>query len=245
MQIRSSNPAFRNGVFTRTAAAAHEGVMTLGGTVGKSAVLLGLTIAAAGYTWSQVATRPEQIGFITMTGLIGGLIVAMITIFKPNVAPVTAPLYAVLEGAALGGISTIYNARFPGLPMQAVMLTFAVFLVMLTLYQLRIIRATERFRSVIVTATMGIFVFYMLTFVLGFFNIQMPLVHSASPLGIGFSVLTAGVAAFFLILDFDLIEEGVQRGAPKRMEWYGGFTLLVTLVWLYLELLRLLSKLRR
>lgn len=245
MEIRSSNPAFRNGVFTRAAAAADEGVMTLGGTVAKTTVLLALTMASAIYTWSQLAARPEQIGTIMLVGFLGGFVVAMVTIFKPNVSPVTAPLYAVLEGAALGGVSLVYNARYPGLPAQAVMLTFAVALVMLTLYQLRVIRATERFRSVIVTATLGIFVFYLLTFTLGFFGIQMPLVNSASPMGIAFSVFTSGVAAFFLILDFDLIEEGVQRGAPKRMEWYGGFSLLVTLIWLYLELLRLLGKLRR
>lgn len=244
MEIRSSNPAFRNGILTRTTTQAGEGAMSLAGTIGKAFVLLALTIASAGYTWTQIASRPGQVGFLMLVGLLGGFVVAMVTIFKPRFAPVTAPLYAVLEGVALGGISMLYNARYKGLPVQAVMLTFAVFLVMLSLYRFRIVRATERFRSVLLAAGMGLLLFYLASFVMGFFGMQMPLVNSASPMGIGFSVLAAGVAAFFLILDFDLVEEGVARGAPKHMEWYAGFSLLVTLVWLYLELLRLLAKLR-
>lgn len=245
MEIRSSNPAFRNGVLGRAGTQAGEGVMTLGGTIGKTFVLLALTIASALYTWSQVASRPGQIGFLVMTGAIGGLIVALITIFRPRFAPVTAPIYAVLEGLALGGISIVYNMQYRGLPVQAVMLTFAVFLVMLGLYRFRVIRATERFRSVLVAATMGLMLFYLTHFVMGFFGMSMPLINSASPMGIGFSVLAAGLASFFLILDFDLVEEGLAKGAPKHMEWYAGFSLLLTLVWLYLELLRLLGKLRR
>ena len=245
MQIRSSNPAFRNGILSRADTRAGEGVMTLGGTIGKTFVLLALAIASAIYTWSQVGAQPGRIGFLIMVGALGGFVVALVTVFKPRLAPVTAPIYAVLEGLALGGISSLYNAQYRGLPVQAVMLTFAVFVVMLALYRFRVIRATERFRTVIVTATMALMLFYLANFVVGFFGITLPLINSASPMGIGFSVLAAGLAAFFLILDFDLVEEGLQRGAPKHMEWYAGFSLLVTLVWLYLELIRLLGKLRR
>ena len=245
MEIRSSNPAFRNGILTRAEPQAGEGAMTLGGTIGKTFVLLALTIASAVYTWMQVGAQPGRLGFLIMTGFLGGLVVAMVTVFRPRFAPVTAPLYAVLQGLALGGISSLYNAQYRGLPVQAVMLTFAVFVVMLALYRFRVIRATARFRAVIVTATMALMLFYVAHIVMGFFGMSMPLINSASPMGIGFSVLAAGLAAFFLILDFDLVEEGLQHGAPKHMEWYAGFSLLVTLIWLYLVLLRLLGKLRR
>ena len=244
MEIRSSNPAFRNGVLSRAGTATDEGVMSLGGTIGKTFVLVALTIASALYTWSQVAARPSEVGFLMMIGLIGGLIVAMVTIFMPRMAPITSPIYAVLEGMALGGISMLYNTQYKGLPVQAVMLTFTVFLVMLTLYRFRVIRATERFRSVVLAAGMGLLLFYVVNLVMSFFGTGLPLINSASPMGIGFSALACTIAAFFLILDFDLVEEGIAKGAPKHMEWYAGFSLLLTLVWLYLEMLRLLGKLR-
>lgn len=243
--MESSNPAFRNGILTRTAALPGEGAMSLNGTVLKTAALLSLTIAAALYTWGQVGVNPARLQFLMLVGFIGGFVVALATVFRPRWAPVTAPLYGALEGVALGGISALMNAKYDGVPAQAVMLTFAVFVVMLGLYRFRIVQATQRFRTIIMTATFGIMFFYLGSFILGFFGITMPLVNSASPLGIGFSVVAAGIAAFFLILDFDLVEEGIRRGAPKHMEWYAAFSLLVTLVWLYLEMLRLLGKLRR
>lgn len=246
MEIRSSNPAFRNGVLGKAGAtAADEGVMSLGGTIGRTFVLVALTIASALYTWTQVAARPGDIGFLMMVGFIGGFVVALATIFMPRMSPITAPIYAVLEGMALGGISMLYNNQYQGLPVQAVMLTFAVFVTMLVLYRAGVIRATKRFRSVVLAAGMGLMLFYVVHIVMSFFGSGLPLIHSASPMGIGFSLLACTVAAFFLILDFDLVEEGVARGAPKYMEWYAGFSLLLTLVWLYLEMLRLLGKLRR
>jgi uncharacterized YccA/Bax inhibitor family protein len=244
-EITSSNPAARNGVFTRVQAAAGEGVMTIGGTLAKTGVLLLLTIASAVYTWSYVASRPDQLRFLLLVGFLGGFVVAMVTVFKPNLAPITSPFYAVLEGLALGAISAAYNADYSGLPIQAVGLTFGVALTMLVLYRSGAVRATPRFRRVITIAGAGILVTYLISMVMGFFGSGLSIISSASPLGIGFSVVAATVAAFFLILDFDLIEEGIANGAPKRMEWYGGFTLLMTLVWLYLEMLRLLDKLRR
>jgi uncharacterized YccA/Bax inhibitor family protein len=245
-EISSSNPAARSGVFTRVHAQAGEGVMTLGGTLLKAGLLVLLTAASAGYTWSRVAARPDQVGFLIMVGALGGFVVALLTIFKPQLAPITSPFYAVLEGLALGGISAIYNARYAGLPVQAVGLTLGVALVMLVLYRSGAVRATPRFRRVIMIAALGIMAVYLTNLVMGLFGASgFGFVTNNSPLGIAFSVVAAGVAAFFLILDFDLIEQGIRGGAPKRMEWYGGFTLLMTLVWLYLELLRLLDKLRR
>ncbi|MBA3890003.1 MAG: Bax inhibitor-1/YccA family protein [Gemmatimonadaceae bacterium] len=245
MEIRSSNPAFRNGILGRSGTrTAEDGVMTMGGTIGKSFVLVALTIASALYTWTQVAARPADVTFLMMIGFIGGFVVAMVTIFRPQAAPITAPIYAVLEGMALGGISMLYNTQYKGLPVQAVMLTFAVFITMLVLYRARVIQATKRFRSVVLAAGLGLMLFYVVHIVMSFFGTGLPLIHSATPMGIGFSLLACTIAAFFLILDFDLVEEGVAKGAPKHMEWYAGFSLLVTLVWLYLEMLRLLGKLR-
>lgn len=242
-EFASSNPAVRNGVFTRVRAEAGEGTMTIGGALAKTGVLLLLAIAAAGYTWSHAASQPGQIPFLMMTGVIGGLILAMVTIFVPRLAPITAPFYAVLEGVALGGISWMYNQRFQGLPQQAVLATFGVALVMLVLYRSGAVRATPRFRRVITIAGLGIFAVYMVNMLMGLFG--MASMFAGGGIGvIAFTAVAALVAAFFLILDFDLVEEGVASGAPKRMEWYAGFSILVTLVWLYLELLRLLSLLR-
>jgi uncharacterized YccA/Bax inhibitor family protein len=244
--MRTSNPAFRNAVFTRSRAAAGEGVMTLGGTVGKTLVLLALAIGSTVYTWRQVAlTDGGVLGPLLLTGTLGGLVTALVLIFNPRLAPWLAPLYAVLEGLALGGISAIYDARYRGLPAEAVALTFAAAIGMLVLYRTGVIRATARFRAVLLTAALGLMLYYLVDIVLGFFGTGMPLVRSATPLGIAFSVVACGLAALFFILDFDMVEEGVRSGAPKHLEWYGGFSILMTAVWLYLEILRLLGKLRR
>lgn len=243
-EIASSNPAVRNGVLTRVRAEAGEGTMTIGGALTKTSVLVLLTAGAAGYTWSHAAAHPEQLKFLIMTGMIGGLVLALVTMFAPRLAPITSPFYAVLEGVALGGISWLYNAQFRGLPQQAVAMTLGVALVMLLLYRSGAVRATPRFRRVITIAGLGVFAVYMVNMLMGFFGSGLSFLTAGGPMAIGFSAVAALVAAFFLILDFDLVEEGVKSGAPKRMEWYAGFSILVTLVWLYLELLRLLSLLR-
>ena len=239
--LRSSNPALATERFERVAG---EGVMTVQGTAWRASVLLALVIGSAGYTWSQLAAQPERVMTYVWGGFIGGLVLALVTMFKPRLAPWTSPIYAVVEGMALGGISMLYNASYAGLPVQAVGLTFSVFAVMLVLYATRIVKVTERFRSIMVAAVLGIMAFYLLSLVLGLFGVQIPLVHEGGPVGIAVSVVTTGVAALVLLLDFDRIEHGVRAGAPKFMEWYGAFGLLLTLVWLYLEILRLLSKLR-
>jgi len=219
--------------------------MTVEGTASKSLLLLLLVVFAASFTWRAVATG--NVGILMPAMLVGGLggfIVALITVFKPTVSPYTAPIYAVLEGLLLGAISQLYNARWAGLPLQAVGLTFGVFLALLIVYRLGLVRATEKFRMGVVAATGGIMVMYLLSFVLGFFGVQMNFLHDSSPLSIGISIVIVVVAALNLVLDFDFIERGAAVRAPKYMEWYGAFGLLVTLVWLYLEILRLLSKLQ-
>ncbi len=241
--MRTANPALKEGTFTGIRAAAGEAAMTLQGTATKSMLLLLLTVFAASFTWRAVASGNVTILMpAALIGGLGGFIVAMITIFKPNVSPYTAPIYAVLEGLLLGAISSLYNARWAGLPLQAVGLTFGVFMAMLIVYRLGLVRATEKFRLGVVAATGGIAIMYLLSFVLGFFGVQMNFLRDSSPLSIGISVVIVVVAALNLVLDFDFIERGVSYRAPKYMEWYGAFGLLVTLVWLYLEILRLLSK---
>ena len=243
--MRTANPALKERTFTGVRAAAGEPALSLQGTATKSFVLVLLTVFAASFTWNAVASG--NVGILmpaTMVGGIGGFIVALITVFKPKASPYTGPIYAVLEGLLLGGVSALYNAKFAGLPAQAVALTFGVFIALLIVYRLGIIKATENFRLGVVAATGGIMIMYLLSFVLGFFGITMPYLHDSSPLSIGISLVIVVVAALNLVLDFDFIERGVANRAPKYMEWYAAFGLLVTLVWLYLEMLRLLSKLQ-
>ena len=243
--MRSSNPALKENTFTGVRAAAGEPAMTLQGTATKSLLLIILTVFSASFTWNAVASGNTAIlGPATIVGGLGGFIVALITVFKPKVSPYTGPIYAVLEGLLLGGISSMYNQRFQGLPLQAVALTFGVFIAFLIVYRMGLIRATERFRLGVVAATGGIMVMYLLSFVLGFFGVRMNFLHDSSPLSIGISLVIVAVAALNLVLDFDFIERGVEQRAPKFMEWYAAFGLLVTLVWLYLEMLRLLAKLQ-
>lgn len=246
--MRVSNP-----VLSRLAEAARDtlsttargDVMTRAGTAGKAAILLALCVFSASFTWTQVAAG--NVGIVMPSLLVGGLggfIMAMIVSFKPNTAPITAPIYAVLEGLLLGAISALYNIRYAGAPVQAVMLTFAVALGVFTLYRLNILKATEGFRRVIVMATIGIALFYLVNMVLSLFNVNMGYTMSSSPIAIGINLIIAGVAALSLVLNFDDIDQAVRMGAPKSMEWYGAFGLMVTLVWLYLELLRLLARLQ-
>lgn len=218
-------------------------LMTLNGTALKTTVLLATVVASAAFSWNlflkqSPATMPVMIG-----GAIVGLIFALATSFKPTWAPVTAPIYALAQGLFLGGLSAIYNQVSNGIVMQAVLLTFGTMFALLFAYQSGLIRATENFKLGITAATGGIFLVYMATFVLGFFGIKMPFIHDTGLVGIGISAFIVVIAALNLVLDFDFIEEGVNRGAPKYMEWYGAFGLLVTLIWLYVEILRLLAKL--
>ncbi|MDZ7631562.1 MAG: Bax inhibitor-1/YccA family protein [Gemmatimonadaceae bacterium] len=230
---------------TLSTSSARGDVMTRAGTAGKSLILLALAVFSASFTWTQVAGGNTGIVMPSLlVGGLGGFIVAMIVSFKPNTAPVAAPIYAVLEGLLLGAISALYNLRYAGVPQQAVLLTFAVALGVFTLYRMNILKATEGFRRMIVGATIGIAVFYLVNLVLSLFNVNLGYSMSSSPIAIGINLVIAGVAAMNLVLNFDDIDQAVRMGAPKKMEWYGAFGLMVTLVWLYLELLRLLARLQ-
>jgi uncharacterized YccA/Bax inhibitor family protein len=241
--MRSSNPVLGTDTFGGTRAAVGQDAMTIQGTVNKTALALLILVATASYTWNLGVADPRIPAF-TMVGVIGGLIAAMITIFKKEWAATTTPIYAGLEGLALGGISAVFEARFPGLVSQAVFLTFGTLGALLLAYRSGLIRATENFKLGVFAATGGIAVIYLINFVMSFFGSSIPMIHSSGTVGIVFSVIVVGVAALNLVLDFDFIEQGAERGAPKYMEWYGAFGLLVTLVWLYLEILRLLAKLQ-
>lgn len=243
--FKSSNPALKSSAFESLAGTAHDSdVMTVQGAMNKSATLLLLLVAAAGLSWYALLANPALALPLVIGGVVGGLVVAIVLTFKKEWSPVLAPVYAILEGFALGAISLAYEGAFSGLVLTAIVLTIAVFAVMLFLYATRVIQVTQQFRVIIVAATAGIAVFYLLAFVLRFFGIEMPLIHSTGTFGIVFSLVVVGIAAMNLALDFDFIEQGAQQGVPKYMEWYSAFGLLVTLVWLYLEILRLLSKLR-
>jgi uncharacterized YccA/Bax inhibitor family protein len=187
----------------------------------------------------------QAVSSTMMLGLIGGFVLALIISFKATLAPYLSVPYAALEGLAVGGLSAILEQRYHGIAIQAVGLTFGVLAVLLFAYRMRWVRATAQFRAMVIGATGGIALLYLATMILGFFHVAVPVLYAATPLGIGISLVIVGVAALNLVLDFDLIERGVAGGAPKYMEWYSAFGLMVTLVWLYIEILRLLSKVRR
>src|SRR5208283_4683970 len=250
--MRTSNPALSGDTF-RTGEAAYGEGMTISGTVNKTGILLICCVATAAWTWNRFfgAFNPESpeaamqaIGPMILVGGIGGFILAMVTIFKKEWAGVTAPLYALLEGLVLGGVSAMLETRYHGIAIQAVSLSFGTLLAMLLAYRSGLIKVTDKLRLGIVAATGGIAVFYFLQFILGFFGVHFTSINGAGPIGIGFSIVVVIVAALNLVLDFDLIENGARMGAPKYMEWYGAFALMVTLVWLYFEIIRLLSKFR-
>ena len=243
--MRTSNPTLNDKVFERAGYGTGD-VMTINGTVNKVGILLLLVLVPAAWMWNQVATawEPSQAMGIAIMGAIGGFVMALITMFKKTWAPVTAPLYAVLEGLFLGGISAAYNIQFQGLPMQAVALTFGTLGVLLLAYRTGVVKATENFKMGVVAATGGIAMLYLVSIVMGFFGASIPFIHESGLMGIGFSLFVVVIAALNLVLDFDFIEKGSEMGAPKYMEWYAAFGLLVTLVWLYLEILRLLAKLQ-
>jgi uncharacterized YccA/Bax inhibitor family protein len=245
-QAERTTPVARPELF-RARAEAGDGVMTLGLTVGATLLLLSLTAASAGFVWWQIAQNPAgtNLGTLLLGGVIGGLIFALLTSFVPRLAPWTGPLYAVTEGVALGAISSLYNARYAGLPMQAVVLSLAVALGVLALYATRVIQVTDRMKGIIYSMTLGLMLFYLVSFVLGFFGVQVPGLFGNGIVGIGFSLLVTGLAAANLLLDYRMIEDGVANRAPRYMAWYGAFATTVTLVWLYLEMLRLLGTLRR
>ncbi len=239
--FKSSNPILDEEAFHKAAQGAtlDAGKMTVNGAVNKSLILGVVMVVAASISW----TMPNML--FLWGGLIGGFICVLVSSFRPQYSPTTAPLYAVFEGLFLGTASLAYAHLYNGIVFQAVSLTIGVLFLMLFLYKAKVIKVTEKFRSGLMMATGAIVLMYLLSWVLGFFGIQMPLLHQGGLMGIGLSLVIVAVASLNLLLDFDNFERGAQYGAPKYMEWYSAMGLLVTLVWLYLEMLRLLSKLSR
>ncbi|HTC53286.1 MAG TPA: Bax inhibitor-1/YccA family protein [Steroidobacteraceae bacterium] len=246
--LRSGNPGLNDKTFANQPLVGVGGErMSVQGAVNKSFLLLVVLLAGALWPWSQYLTTGDAgtVALFFYGGIFGGFILALIMIFKPPMATYLAIPYAALEGMAMGGLSAMFERRYPGIAMEAVAATFAVFAAMLLAYKTGLIRATERFKSVVIAATGGIFVFYLVTMIVGFFHVNTTGLFNGSALGIGISLVIIVVAALNLIIDFDVMETGAARGAPKYMEWYSAFGLLVTLVWLYMEILRLLANTRR
>ena len=250
--METSNPVLKENTFANARSFESTDAMTIQGVVNKTFILFGILLASAAWVWSQVMSPSwgqggsvsSGVGLYMTGGMIIGGILGFVTCFKAEWAKVTAPIYALCQGLALGGISAIAEIRYPGIAIQAVALTTAALFSLLTLYKTGVIKATERFKSVIFVATMAIAMTYFVEMILGIFHRYIPVINTSGIGGIVFSLVVVGVAALNLIIDFDFIEQNVQRGAAKYMEWFAAFALMVTLVWLYLEILRLLGKLR-
>lgn len=245
--MRTSNPALGEKTFVRFSevGAPSTRTMTLGGVVNRAAFLLLLLVSAASVTWAKVMSGDASLLLpLAFGGALGGFIVAMITIFKKEWSPFTSPVYALLEGLFIGAISAIFEMKYPGIVIQAVGCTFGTLFCLLAAYRSGLIRATENFKLGVVAATGGIALLYFVSMMVRMFtSYSIPFIHEGGIWGIGFSVFVVTIAALNLVLDFDFIETGVAAGAPKYMEWYSAFGLMLTLVWLYLEILRLLAKL--
>ena len=242
--MRTANPALNDKTFQQVGTVGYSEAMTIQGTVNKTGMMLLLLIASAAYTWSlYIEGNSESLMMWMLVGMIGGLITAFVTVFKKEWSPVTAPVYAVLQGFALGGISALFEARFEGIVIQAVALTFGTAGSLLVAYKSGVIKATENFKMGVFAATGAIGLIYLVGIIMRFFGSGIPYIHESGLIGIGFSLVVVTIAALNLVLDFDFIEKGAEHGAPKFMEWYTAFGLMVTLIWLYLEILRLLSKL--
>ena len=242
--MRTSNPALNDKVFDLGRSTGD--VMTVNGTVNRTGILLCLLMFTAIFSWDRAysAVNPGELYPWLIGSGIAGFIVALITVFKKTAAPITAPIYAAIEGILLGMLSAFYEMQFPGLVFQAILLTFGTLFALLMAYRSGVIKATENFKLGVFAATGGIGLIYLTTFILSFFGLSIPYIHGSGTIGILFSLFVVVIAALNLVLDFDFIERGAERGAPKYMEWYAAFGLLVTLIWLYIEMLRLLSKLR-
>lgn len=238
--MRSGNPALRADTFTKIRAVSSANAMSIQGTVNKTLILLFLTLLSASWVWD----KPVRFLPFLWPALIAGMVIGFVTIFKKVWSPVTAPIYAIVEGVALGVISALMERSYPGIVIQAVGLTFCILFCLLIAYKSKMIKVTDNLRLGIVAATGGIALLYIVSMVMGVFGTRIPFIHEGGLIGIGFSLFVIVIASLNLVLDFDFIEKGAECGAPKYMEWYGAFGLILTLIWLYLEILRLLAKLQ-
>lgn len=243
-----SNPVLSEKIFQKESTLSQAGTMTVKGTAMKSLVLVLMVLAGASYTWKifNVASDSASVTPWMWGGAIGGFITAIIISFKPHLAQYLAPVYAVLQGLFLGAISAMFNAAFavsaPGIVMNATLLTMVTALVMLLVYRMNIIKVDGKFAKIMIIAIGAIAFYYAISIILGLFGVDLVMLHNSGPLSIGISIVIVLVAAFSLLLDFNFIEKASAAGAPKYMEWYGAFGLMVTLIWLYLEILKLLAK---
>lgn len=243
--LGSSNPMLKEDSFKNEATAngtiierVNGDTMTVSGAVNKTLLLFSLLLITTALSYFMATT------FLMWTGMIGGLVAVLVASFKPHTSPIAAPVYALFEGLFVGSVSFFFASAYDGIVMQAVALTFGTLLMMLLIYKSGLIKVTEKFRMGVVMATGAIMIFYVIAWIMSMFGATMPLLHDNGVMGIGLSVVILGVAALNLLLDFDMFERGEREGAPVYMEWFAGMGLLVTLVWLYIEFLRLLSKLR-
>jgi uncharacterized YccA/Bax inhibitor family protein len=241
--MRTANPALNDKSFENIRPSTTDSEMSLSGTVNKTVVLLAILMCAAAFTWEEAVNHPDSVMTWAMIGAIGGFVVALITVFKKHYAPISAPIYAVLEGLFLGVVSAMFEQMYPGIVVQAVTLTFGTLFALLLAYRSGLIKATENFKLGVVAATGSVFFFYLGTWILRMFGVDTSFMMGSGLLSIGISAVVVVIAALNLVLDFDFIENGCEQGLPKYMEWYAAFGLMVTLVWLYIEILHLLSKL--
>ena len=237
LSLRSGNPVLSKNTFNSATNVTET--MTINGTVNKTAISLFLLVGTGYLTFNTMNT------VLLIACGIGGFIVALTTVFRKHWAPITVPIYAILEGGMLGGISFMYNSMYDGIVTNAIFITLGILLSLLMAYRSGLIKPSENFKLGVAAATGGIAIVYLINFVMGFFGSGMGImsINNSSIMSIGFSLVVIVIASLNLVLDFDFIEEGAEKGAPKYMEWYGAFGLLVTLIWLYLEILRLLAKL--
>ena len=243
-----ANPALNENTFMENYYSenyAIEGVMTKNGVITKSFILLLIVVATAVFSWIKAISTPAIANIMIVIGIIGGLITGLIIPFKRTLAPYLAPVYAIFEGLVLGVFSAFFEAEFPGIVYQAVLGTFAVFFTVLSLYASRVIVVTNKVRGVILSATIAVGLVYLVAIVLSLFHVKVPFLYEANAIGIGISVVITIIAASNFLLDFDIIERGLEAQAPKYMEWYCSYGMLVTLVWVYIEILKLLAKMRR
>lgn len=246
---KSSNPAFKNAFTQARSFTSESEVMTVGGTINKTIILFLLVLISAAFSWKIIlgSDSPGMAMGLIIVGGIGGLISALVAIFKKEYSKVASIIYSVCEGLFLGAISlfasTAFAEKAPGIVTNAILLTLGVFLVMLLLYKNGIIKPTQKFMAGVMAATGAVALVYLISFIVGLFGVQLPMIHGSGIFGIGFSVVVIVIAALNLILDFKMIEDGAAAQAPKYMEWFGAFGLMVTLIWLYIEILSLLMKL--
>lgn len=239
----------RNPIFSDKLTSSIEGVMeapmTVQGALNKTLILVSLMFVSAIVVWQQAALGyADKVNMLMIGGFVIGFIFALIICFNQKLAPLLSPIYAFAEGAALGGLSAMFETKYPGIAMQAAALTFLAIFSMAILYKTGVIKCTDKFRSTVITATFAIMIFYLIGLIASLFHFPMPLIYGSGLLSIGLSLFVVGLASLNLIIDFDFIEQGANRLLPKQYEWYGAFGLLVTIVWMYLEILRLPSKLR-